>query len=147
MSKSRFEFKLNQNFLNTILPIKINNDPYQMLGAPCGTENLQNDHTLVKYFGKICRPWSFVRVSSILKMCIVPWSDDTQIFVDSKLKLMQYILAYKNDKNDKIMIGILLFLVALLHRLSHFSFVFAHMMCSTPQFGQFCAVICIKNTD
>lgn len=67
-----------------------------MLGAPWGTENLQNDHTLVKYFGKICRPWSFVRVSSILKMCIVPWSDETQIFVDSKLKLMQYILAYRN---------------------------------------------------
>lgn len=62
---------------------------HQMLGAPCGTENLQNDHWLVKYLGKICKPWSFVRVSSILKMCMVPWSDDTQIFVDSKLKLMQ----------------------------------------------------------
>lgn len=64
-------------------------DAYQMLGAPCGTENLQNDHWLVKYLGRICRPWSFVRVSSMLKMWMVPWSDDTQILVDSKLKLMQ----------------------------------------------------------
>lgn len=69
-----------------------------MHGGPCGTENLQNDHWLVKYFGNIWRPCSLARVSSILKMCMVPWSDDTHIFVDDKLKLMQNILAWKWSK-------------------------------------------------
>lgn len=68
---------------------------YQMHGGPCGTENLQNDHWLVKYFGNICRPCSLARVSSMLKIWMVPWSDDTQIRADDKLKLMQNILAWK----------------------------------------------------
>lgn len=71
---------------------------YQIHGGPCGTENLQNDHWLVKYLGIICRPCSLLRASSILNIWMVPWSDETHTFVVSILKLMQYILACKHHK-------------------------------------------------
>lgn len=63
-----------------------------MHGGPCGTVNLQNDHWLEKYFGIIDRP-SFVFGASKLNTWMVPWSEETTIHVESRLKFMQVILA------------------------------------------------------
>lgn len=61
----------------------------QIHGGPCGIENLQKLHWLVKYFGIIGKDDSFGFGSSKLKTWIVPWSDDTTNIVEEWLKLMQ----------------------------------------------------------
>lgn len=60
----------------------------QMHGGPCGIENLQNDHWLVKYFVNKLDD-SLPLGSSRLNTWIVPWSDETTTAVDAWLKLMQ----------------------------------------------------------
>lgn len=73
----------------------------QILGGPLGTLNLQNDHVDEKYLGKKTAfakgDCLFNFGSSNAKMWTVPWSDDTQSDVEVRLKLMQYIVAYKKN--------------------------------------------------
>ena len=78
----------------------------QMHGGPFGIVNLQNDQFDEKYCwknGALASDDCLLSLgSSRAKMWIVPWSEDTQMNVESRLKLMQYTVAWKRKSSRDV---------------------------------------------